>query len=309
MEFKVIEKKQPVIKINIDEINALLDTKLEVYSNLIVTEETLPACKESQRELASLRISVEKESKPIIKTMLQPINEFKDQCKLFIEKIRKVEDPLKSSIEKFNDEIRRAKAVDIDTKLKAAIVKSELDKRWYRYIDLNPSVYNMSATKKSAEIEIQRVISEVSGRAEADKANREAVILLMKDTNESFNPQPPVSIGDIKRIWEVDEINIIEVNRRINEISKQRILAAEVIEQKAIDDQNVLEFNDKQAEKTPEPEPEHRSSVSQEKLEPSPSKEIVISMGIKMSGKSREFYNDIVAYLESENVNFEYKIY
>ena len=69
MEVKILKEQLPVIRINFEEMKSALTETLKDYKGIVVTEETLPTCKTTQRELASVRrrlITIEKTRKIII---------------------------------------------------------------------------------------------------------------------------------------------------------------------------------------------------------------------------------------------------
>ena len=49
-EFRVIKSEMPIIEANFDEVKANLQQMLEDYKGLVVTEDTLFACKDAQKE-------------------------------------------------------------------------------------------------------------------------------------------------------------------------------------------------------------------------------------------------------------------
>ena len=59
MEVKILKEQLPVIQINFDEMKLALSETLKDYKGIVVTEETLPTCKTTQRELAGVRNKID----------------------------------------------------------------------------------------------------------------------------------------------------------------------------------------------------------------------------------------------------------
>ena len=54
MELVVNEYQLPVVKMNYEQLEAELKNRLTEYKGLAVTDDTLPACKDAQKELAAI---------------------------------------------------------------------------------------------------------------------------------------------------------------------------------------------------------------------------------------------------------------
>lgn len=112
-----VEEVLPVIKIsNYETLKTQLSEMLKKYQNIIVTEQTLPGCKATQRELAGLRTKVDNYRKDKKKVMSAPITAFEDDCKTLIGLIEQAEQPIKEGIKVFDDkkrDVNRIAAVKI----------------------------------------------------------------------------------------------------------------------------------------------------------------------------------------------------
>jgi uncharacterized protein DUF1351 len=74
LKLVVSRKIGPIVEFNLEELERKLELIAEEYRGLVVTEDTLPSCKKSQKELASLRIGIDDERKEINKFLKIPID-------------------------------------------------------------------------------------------------------------------------------------------------------------------------------------------------------------------------------------------
>ena len=109
IKLEVKKEVMPVIQINFEELKENLTASLKKYKNMVVTAETLPACKAQKKELASLRTKVDNYRKTKKKELSEPITAFEAQCKELIALISDAEKPLEEGIQVFDDKKRDAK--------------------------------------------------------------------------------------------------------------------------------------------------------------------------------------------------------
>ena len=108
-DIRIIEEQLPVIKINFDQLKEGLSETLKIYKNIVVTEETLPGCKQTQKELAGIRIKLDTYRKDKKKKLSKPIEAFENQRKELISLIEQAEAPIKDGIKVFDDQKREEK--------------------------------------------------------------------------------------------------------------------------------------------------------------------------------------------------------
>ena len=131
IDVRITEEQLPVISMNFEEMEERLKGMLTQFKRLKVTDETLPLCKEKQKELAGWKRKINSFRKDKKKELSKPIVEFEEQCKELILRISEVESPIKEQIETFDDEKREEKrkvAVEI---LKEVARKVGLNDKFY----------------------------------------------------------------------------------------------------------------------------------------------------------------------------------
>lgn len=172
-DLKVIESTLPVININFDEVNKALDETLTKYEGLVVTEETLKGCKTAQKELASLRTEVDNTRKSIKKKMSEPIAKFEDMCKYLIEKIEKVEAPIKDGIKVFDDQKKEEKRKAAQIIIAEEVLLAELNEKYASMVELKDRYCNLtiSAEEVRTDVKAQTLALQVQQKAEEDKIN------------------------------------------------------------------------------------------------------------------------------------------
>ena len=172
-DLKVIESTLPVININFDEVNKALDETLTKYEGLVVTEETLKGCKTAQKELASLRTEVDNTRKSIKKKMSEPIAKFEDMCKYLIEKIEKVEAPIKDGIKVFDDQKKEEKRKAAQIIIAEEVILAELNEKYASMVELKDRYCNLtiSAEEVRTDVKAQTLALQVQQKAEEDKIN------------------------------------------------------------------------------------------------------------------------------------------
>lgn len=183
MEVKILQESLPVIEINFDEMKSALSETLKNYKGIVVTEETLPTCKATQRELARVRNKIDTYRKDKKKILSKPITDFENQCKELIALIEQAEQPIKKGITIFDDkkrEINRKHAIELS---KEVIAEYELNEKYAARLQILDKYSNLTA--KSSEVKDDLISQAIALRVEQD---REAELIeIIKDTIESEN--------------------------------------------------------------------------------------------------------------------------
>lgn len=136
---EVTNKVMPVISVNFEEMKADLESALEKFGGIEVTEYNLPECVAVQRELSGVRSGIDKMRLEIKKEVSAPIAEFEGQMKELFSMVVDVEKPIKDGLE-FYEDIRKKEALaKIEAQIKTAVEDAmirpefaniEIDKRW-----------------------------------------------------------------------------------------------------------------------------------------------------------------------------------
>ena len=155
MDIEEKEFQTPKIVINYDSLKTELEKSLADYKGLVVTAETLPACKEAQKELSSLRTKIDKYRKEKKKELEKPIKQFEVQCKELIALVEQAEQPIKDGIKVFDDLKREEKKKVALKIIEKTIVEYGLTVRYANALDVLPKYMNLTATKKEVKEDIE----------------------------------------------------------------------------------------------------------------------------------------------------------
>ena len=183
-EFRVVKSEMPVIEANFDEISAGLQQMLEEYKGLVVTADTLPACKSAQKELAGLRNSIETFRKEKKAEFSAPIKAFEDKCKLLVAEVEKVEAPIKDGIKFFDDARREEKKAVAEELIMNAIAEFSLSERFAPKLTVIDKYLNLTATQKEVKDDLWTrafAIKTEQDAFESKMATLEVVVSKYKD--------------------------------------------------------------------------------------------------------------------------------
>lgn len=197
MEVKILQESLPVIEINFDEMKATLKETLENYKGIIVTEETLPACKSTQRELAGVRNKIDTYRKEKKKVLSKPIVDFENQCKELISLIEQAEAPIKEGIKVFDDEKREMKRQQAIELSKEVIEEIGLNEKYADRLEILDKYCNLTA--KSNEVREDLISRALTLKVEQDRENE--LMEIIKDTVDSENERinRKIKFEDFKR--------------------------------------------------------------------------------------------------------------
>lgn len=112
----VVDSQQGVITFNFDELKAALEVKMQDYTNVVYTAETVKTGKKDVAELRKLKTALDSKRKEIKKTWNDPYTEFESKVKELISIIDKPIDDINAQIEAFEQQrISEKKAKIEDT--------------------------------------------------------------------------------------------------------------------------------------------------------------------------------------------------
>ena len=197
MEVKILQESLPIIQINFEEMKTALTETLEGYRNIVVTEETLKVCKESQKELASTRVTLDNYRKDKKKTLSKPITEFENQCKELIALVEEAEQPIKDGIKVFDD-LKREEKHNVALRIIQEVVQEqELNEKYASQLIIIDKYCNLTA--KESEVKEDLTSKAMTLKVEQD---REAELIeIIKDAIESENERinSKMKFEDFKR--------------------------------------------------------------------------------------------------------------
>jgi len=192
-----VDATLPVINTNFETIKANLKKNLAKYEKLVVTEETLQGCKQTQRELAGLRIKVDNYRKDKKKELSKPIEAFESECKKLIALIESVEKPIKDGINVFDDKTKEENWRKADDMCRDIAAKMGLTAKYTSQLVVLDKYTNLSAKDKDIKDDITTRAMVL--KTEQDK---EAELLeIITDTLESENKRLTVkmTMGEFQR--------------------------------------------------------------------------------------------------------------
>lgn len=199
-DIRIIEEQLPVIKINFDQLKEGLSETLKIYKNIVVTEETLPGCKQTQKELAGIRIKLDTYRKDKKKELSKPIEAFENQCKELISLIEQAEAPIKDGIKVFDDQKREEKRLAAVKLIGVVIDEIGLNQKYGARLDVSEKYCNLTA--KESEVK-----SDLEARAMVLKTeqDREAELLeIIQDSIDTENKRidAKLNFSDFTRMIE-----------------------------------------------------------------------------------------------------------
>ena len=151
-----VEEVLPVIKIsNYETLKTQLSEMLKKYQNIIVTEQTLPGCKATQRELAGLRTKVDNYRKDKKKVMSAPITAFEDDCKTLIGLIEQAEQPIKEGIKVFDDKKRDVNRIAAVKIIEEIAKDTGLLPKYAARIEVLEKYCQLSAKESDTKVDVQ----------------------------------------------------------------------------------------------------------------------------------------------------------
>lgn len=222
LDFEIQKEVLPVIAINFEELKKALSETMQQYKGIIVTDESLSACKAEQKQLAGIRNKIDSYRKEKKKELSKPITDFENQCKELIILVENAEKPIKEGISVFDDkkrEEKRQKALEL---IQESIQTHGLKQKFADKLTVLDKYMNLSASVKSIKDDIeQRAFLLVN-----EQAKEEEIIQIIKTTIENVNKtiKTPIQYEDFKNLVE-GGYPIPKIIERINQMAEKIKLA------------------------------------------------------------------------------------
>ena len=223
IDIEIVEETLPVIKINFDTLKTELAETLKKYSGLIVTEQSLPGCKATQKTLAGLRIKIDNYRKDKKKELSAPISAFEDQCKELIALVEKAETPIKEGIKVFDDQKKdanRQKAMKI---IADVVAEVGLTPEYAARLDVSERYCNLTETEADIKRDVQSRAFAL--KSEQDRAQEMLDIIKLSIDTENARIKTKLSLADFQRLID-RHMSTVEVHAEIKSRA-QRIYDAE----------------------------------------------------------------------------------
>ncbi len=190
----ILKQEIPAIDCNFEEVKKDLQIRLEEYTKLVVTADSLTFCKSEQKHLAGLKRKVDDYRKKIKNEMLVPITAFEGKCKELVNLIADTEAPIKEGIKVFDDERKELKRQHAISEMFRVKNEFGLNEKFSGQMFFHEKYMNLTAKGKDVTADI-----EAQGTLLLAKQNREDdVIETVKSTVERVNE----TIINKLSIWE-----------------------------------------------------------------------------------------------------------
>ena len=264
-----LEKQLPVVKMNFAEVKSSIEQAMEKYKGLVVTEEELPGCKATQKQLAGYRNKLDTYRKEVKKEMSKPIADFENDCNVLIKLIEDTEKPIKEGIAVFDQKKRDEKRCLAEETISQAIIEHQLNEKYARQLTVLDKYTILSAKFKDTKADIHQrafiILQEQIREIEMIRleAERKAELLALeakrkleaseiaKSTLEESNQhiKAKMQIEDFQSLIDsgISAMRIIgEINKRkeriiISETPKPIIVAEPVVKQSENPVVNIVE--------------------------------------------------------------------
>lgn len=214
MEFKIYNPDEnsfiQAIEWNNEEIKAELKEKLELYKNLIYTDEQISEAKADRAKLNKFVTALEDKRKELKKTCLAPYEKFEKQVKELVFMINEPIALIDTRVKAFEEEKKNKKLEEI----KAYYTGLDTDFPSFEQI-YNPKWLNASASMVSVKKEIDARLGEINKELEIlenlEKFSFEAIFEYKKNLDLSM------------AMSKANELRQIEEEKRKKEIEEEKI--------------------------------------------------------------------------------------
>jgi len=219
-----VKSTPAILTVNFEEMTKKLSEYSEKYKGLIITEQTLPECKDTQKELKKIRNEIEIHRKNIKREALIPITDFETKMKSLVTIIDDVLTPIKNGIAFYTQQEKDAKNVKILALIKELNAEYELTEKFQLSLNIekHPAEFQNKtfSLKKIKNSLISACINQKTeqNRRKNDIESIENHLALMNKTNNI-----EMKLNDFVNI-ETDEINVAgivtEITKRATSISE-----------------------------------------------------------------------------------------
>lgn len=143
---------------NFEAMQVNLQTHVERYANLVVTEQNLKSMEKTQKEIAGLRTKLNKFRLAVKRDLEKPYEIFAHQVNQLLDLVQSVEKPLKDQLEKYEAKRREAKAQVIWGIIHQTAADLRLEEHYLKQMAVDEKWLNRTATQKEITEAIQERI-------------------------------------------------------------------------------------------------------------------------------------------------------
>lgn len=211
-----------VMAFNFQEIQTILDARLDLYRNLVVTEDSLQGSKNAKKELVSFRNRLDEFRKEKKAEALKPINEFDNQIHELIKKVEDVEKPLDASLDVYAEKERLRKRDLAEQCFAEETERLGLRPEYASQFELKKGYTNVSTSLKSIREDVKAQAEALKLRQDAHDQN----ISLVKETVETENGRLKVKLDPAEFLEEFERTDdvlgtIRKIKKRAENIFQQ----------------------------------------------------------------------------------------
>lgn len=285
MNIREVAFQAPVIAINYETLKETLKEKLKNYEGLVVTEQTLAGSKAAQKELASLRVSIDTYRKDKKKELEKPIKSFEAQCKELIALVDSVEKPIKDGIKVFDDQKREEKR-QIALQLAAEVAEATgLNPRYADKLDVLDKYMNLTATAKAVREDLETRAFALKVEQDREQERLDIIVSVLESENSRLKTKLQLSL------WQRDIDANVPTSVIIEKIKQQAAVVYEA-ENKPVEPP-------KEAEPTNTPPQEEKQP---ETPQAQPAKQYTATL--KLVGALEEL-RSVSAFLKANGISYE----
>ena len=221
VELAIIEEIKPVLTANFPLVKTYLETLLEKYKGIVVTEDSLDSCKAIQKKLSKLSKDMDDRRKEIKKEFSKPITDFEAECKVLQGLIDDVNAPIKEGIKSFDDIRRDSKKEEIFKVIAKFATQYELTSKYSEMLVVDESFLNITTTMKDITSKIVEKAMNLKKMQDNEIQALESIRTQIKSVNEMLELVTPLTEDDFKYLF-TDEINVPNSIEAITAAGKSR---------------------------------------------------------------------------------------
>ena len=285
-------------EINWDFANRLaaLKNELSKYDNLVVTDDNLKDMKSTQRDLASMRIKIDKFRKATKKSYQEPLASFENEVKEFIKVITDHEEPIKEQLEKYEQQRIAKASAEVEKIKKEYAAEIGLREEFLFKFAMDSKWLNVNITKKARYEGITKAIDLLmeqqvlcDEREKMYQMRKEQIEMYCDNFSEKYSLNTPITLNDVASYTK--GLELIELKPAIESVAKKR---AE-IEFKMMEQVNPVE-------EPPKEEPKEEVKPVEVKQN-----DVLFNSTIVCNKISQAQLNQVLTVLENMNIEFTHK--
>jgi len=239
MKLELLNKTDAAINFNDQEVMNKLNEQLESYQNLVFTEDTAKDCKATVSELNKLEKEINSFRLKYKKELEKPIKEFEGRCKVLINRVSEVKEPLRMQYNKFEFNRREQKRIDVQLIIDEALTVFELEKQFALQVELKDEYLNKTITLKKVKEAVADLVKTLYDQQVARNQKIDLIKSKVELANIKHDLSVKLTIDDFKYIidW---EMNLID--ERISKVAENKATS----ERQAIE--NIRQAEEKKAQ-------------------------------------------------------------